>query len=136
MHNQEHHRLVHSPLLRPEDWLRFVQLDPFPAQFTRLGLNDDFLRAVELAIMAFPDGQPMIRGSGGLRKLRISEQKSGIGKSGAYRVFYSYLPEFGIVLLLAIIAKNEDANVSQTFRNQAKILLGEIKRLLHHGEVQ
>jgi hypothetical protein len=47
---------------------------------------------------------------GGLRKLRFARQ--GAGKSGGFRSIHFYRPATGPVILLAIFAKNEKANLT------------------------
>jgi hypothetical protein len=47
---------------------------------------------------------------GGLRKLRFARQ--GAGKSGGYRSIHFYRPAVGPVVLLALFAKNEKANLT------------------------
>lgn len=137
MHSKEHHTLVHDAALKPEDWLRFVQLPPFPGQWTRLGLSDDYLRALEIAIMAAPDkAGVVIPGTDGLRKVRFTTPDSGRGKSGAYRVFYVYFPEHGIVTLMAIVAKGQRSDLSKADRNALAAEIGRLRRLLDQGVIQ
>jgi hypothetical protein len=84
-----------AQVFRPEDWPRFVRFPAFVRDWDRLGLGDAALRALELDILRDPDRAPVIRGTGGLRKLRFTEPRSGRGKRGAYRVCYALFPEFG-----------------------------------------
>ena len=57
-----------------------------------------------------PTRGDLIPGSGGLRKLRVG--LSGSGKRGGARVIYYFYNEDVPVLLMAIYAKNEKADLS------------------------
>ncbi|MEW4568603.1 hypothetical protein AB1L88_12130 [Tautonia sp. JC769] len=136
MHSKEHLTLVHNAVLKPQDWLRFVQIDPFPGQWSRLGLSDHDLRALELLIMTAPEEGAVIPGTQGLRKARFSTPDSGRGKRGAYRVFYVYFPEHGIVTLMAILAKGQQSNLSKADCNALAAVIGRLRRLLNQGDIQ
>lgn len=136
MHSEERHTLVHSPALRPEDWLRFVQLPPFPNQWDRLGLGDDALRSLEVLIMAAPRMFPVVRGTDGLRKLRFSPPDLAAGKSGGFRVFYLFLEEFSMVILWAIIHKAEAENLTKAEQNAIRAQVQRVRLLLERGMIR
>jgi hypothetical protein len=66
---------------------------------------------------------------GGLRKLRFARQ--GAGKSGGYRSIHFHRPAVGPVILLALFAKNEKANLTAT-ELSALLKLGDILAA-HYG---
>ena len=87
MHQKECLTLSYpSTGINPSDWLRFVQLDPFTRKWTKLGLGDDDLRALEIFIMSASDRAPVVRGSGGLRKITTLE---GTGSNKGKRESHS-----------------------------------------------
>jgi hypothetical protein len=86
--------------------------------------------------MASPFSGVVVPGTNGIRKTRFSPSHSRQGKSGAYRVFYVFLPEFGIVLLMAVIAKHQQANLSKADRNALARVVGRLKRLLEQGDIR
>lgn len=53
-------------------------------------LREDARREMEASIVAAPDAAPVIRGAGGIRKLRWAA--AGRGKRGGIRTIYSTLP--------------------------------------------
>ena len=55
---------------------------------------------LEKLIQADPDGPPLVKGTGGLRKTRFADRGSGRGKRGSYRVGYAHFRNPGIILLL------------------------------------
>ena len=77
-----------------------------------------------------PSSHPVIPGSNGLRKLRFSRPGSHSGKRGSYRVYYAYFEGFGIVLLMAILAKNERSDLSKADLNALASILVDVKKLL------
>jgi mRNA-degrading endonuclease RelE of RelBE toxin-antitoxin system len=122
--------------MQPEDWLRFVDLPPFERQFPALGLDDDAHRVLEATIMADPKSAPVIKGSGGLRKLRFAGPGSNRGKRGSYRVFYVYFEEYGTVLLLAILEKSQAEDISREQLSQISAFISRIKYQLDQGNIQ
>ena len=127
--------MVHAAS-RPEDWLRFVQIDPFPRMWGNLGLNDEDLRALEILIMSIPENAAVIPGTNGLRKLRFARAESPQGKRGGYRVFFVYVPEYGIVLLMAIIAKSKKADLTKADLNALSQVILRYQKLLEQGVIR
>lgn len=68
-------------------------------------LSDDEYAALQLSIAANPEAGEIVRGSGGVRKLRWSG--SGRGKRGGIRVIYYLRTARGEVWMLTLYAKNE-----------------------------
>jgi hypothetical protein len=79
-------------------YLSLIQLSEFRNNWNRLKLTDDDLRRLEAEILIDPESPPVMRGTGGLRKMRFAPPSSGGGKSGGIRVCYAYFPEFGFDL--------------------------------------
>ena len=88
--------LRHPPTINPEDVLTFIELDGFAGDQERLGLDDVDYRALQIMLMVNPEA-PLMRGGGGLRKLRFAPLRWNTGKSGAARVCYSYYPQWSVV---------------------------------------
>ncbi len=75
--------------------------------FTRLAdeyLSEDEHRALQQSLIANPEAGDVIRGSGGLRKLRW--RGSGRGKRGGLRIIYYLRTRLGEIWLLTLYAKN------------------------------
>ena len=76
--------------------------------FTRLVQNyftDDEYAALQNSIVANPEAGDVIRGSGGVRKLRRG--LAGRGKRGGVRVIYYLRLQQGQVWMLTLYTKNE-----------------------------
>ena len=71
-------------------------------------LSDDEYSELQGYLCEHPDAGDMVKGSGGVRKLRWS--RSGTGKSGGVRVCYYVRTQAGQVLMLVIYAKSAKAS--------------------------
>ena len=98
--------------LTPEDFLHFVELDEFRDDWETLRLDDDDIWTLQILIMCNPTRPPVIKGTGGLRKLRFAPERWNVGKSDAVRVCYVYFPDYWTVLLVAAYGKNEKDNLT------------------------
>ena len=67
-------------------------------------------------LAAFPGEGDLIRGTGGVRKLRW--QRGGRGKSGGVRIIYYFHSGRIPVYLLTVFAKSERVDLSQAERNE------------------
>ena len=83
--------------------------------------NEDERGEFASFIAANPDAGAVIRGSGGVRKVRWSRE--GTGKSGGVRVIYLARSEHGEVYLLTLFAKAKMENIALS-------TLKEIRRAL------
>jgi hypothetical protein len=79
-------------------------------------LSEDEQHDIVNYLAAFPKDGDLIRGTGGVRKLRW--RRSGRGKSGGVRVIYYFHSERMPLYLLTVFAKNERADLSQAERNE------------------
>ena len=123
--------------VKPEDLLHFIELEGFEDDWKRLGLDDEALFALELAIMAGGKGSPIIRGTGGLRKLRFAPDTWDVGKSSGVRVCFAYFEKHFLVLLIVAYSKSERDNLSAAAKNLYRKMLKEAERELEKtGTIQ
>ena len=73
-------------------------------------ITDEEYRELQLGLVAAPAAGDVIRGSGGLRKIRWSA--GGRGKRGGIRVIYFFHRESDRILLLFAFAKNERSDLT------------------------
>lgn len=135
-HPRERSTLIHSALSRPQDWLRFVYLSPFDRQHVSLGFTELDLQSLEMCLLAEPRSGSVVPGSGGVRKIRFAAPSKNQGTRGGFRIFYVYIPEHGIILLLAIIAKNQKADLSRDDIQAISSRIERVKRLLDQGVIR
>ncbi len=85
-----------------------AELPQFIRDCRAAGVSEEQYKAIVDAISADPFQGDEIRGSGGVRKVRIAGR--GKGKSGGYRVVTAYFGPAAPVYLLALLSKGERAN--------------------------
>ena len=83
--------------------LTFVETQLFTKRL-RDYLADDEYRTLQQALIANPEAGDIIRGSGGVRKLRWNV--AGRGKRGGIRVVYYLRSKYGEIWMLTFHAKN------------------------------
>lgn len=87
--------------------MEFIETPTFTRTITVL-LSDDSYAQMQMALVENPALGDLIRGGGGIRKLRFAVQ--GRGKSAGVRVIYYWLKdEFQIYLLLAYPKSAKDS---------------------------
>lgn len=87
----------------------FVELPSFTKRLVQL-LDDDSYARFQLHLAGRPDAGKLIRGGGGLRKIRWSAK--GHGKRGGARVIYFWRTALGQIILARLYAKNEREDLS------------------------
>lgn len=87
-------------------------------------LDDEAYTALQLYLAEYPDAGDLIKGGGGISKLRYP--LPGRGKSRGARVIYFWAVKSDLILMLEIYAKNEQSNLSD---EQIKALRKEVKGL-------
>ena len=106
----------------------FIQTDEFVKNWERLGLTDDDMRRLELEILKNPKIGSVIRGTGGLRKLRFSFENKG--KSGSTRICYVDFLLLETVYLITIYPKNEKDNLTKAECNNIKKMIEALEKTL------
>ena len=101
----------------------FIETSIFTKEIECL-LPDDNYRMLQTALMLRPDAGSLIKGSGGLRKIRWN--LPGTGKRGALRVIYYWSPPDTIFMLFPY-RKTAQADLTP---EQLKILRRMVKELL------
>lgn len=103
--------------------MEFIETSIFTKQVLTL-LPDSSYRILQSALMLNPGAGAMIKGSGGIRKIRWN--LPGSGKRGALRVIY-YFDQPETVYMLFMNKKNEQEDLTP---EQLKILKKAIKENL------
>lgn len=102
-----------------------IETPAYLAAAERAGMTDDDRVAVVNYIATNPQAGDLIKGSGGVRKVRIA--KPGGGKSGGWRVLTAYVSDTVAVLLVTAYGKNQRGNVSKADVNEMAQLMKELK---------
>ncbi|MCM1268476.1 MAG: type II toxin-antitoxin system RelE/ParE family toxin [Bacteroidales bacterium] len=106
----------------------YIQTKEFSKNWDRLGFDDSDLRRLEAQLLHDADKFPIVRGTGGLRKMRFSFENEG--KSGGVRVCYVDFVVEEVIYLITVYPKSEKDNLSQKERNEIKKLITVLKENL------
>ena len=74
-------------------------------------MSDEDYRLLQLALLLKPDKGAIIRGGGGVRKMRWS--LPGQGKRGGARVIYYWSPRHAAIIMLWMYRKNEQEDLTK-----------------------
>ena len=88
--------------------MTFIETKP-STSLVQQYLADDEYAALQQALVTQPDAGDVIRGSGGVRKLRWGV--AGRGKRGGVRVIYYVRSHQDEMWMLTVYAKNEEASI-------------------------
>jgi len=89
--------------------VRFIETPIFTKVITRL-IGDEEYRSLQIALMLRPEQGPVIRGAGGLRKVRWA--RLGAGKRGGLRVIYYWAPAESAFYMMYVYSKNEQGDLT------------------------
>ena len=87
----------------------FIEAPPFE-RVRQSYLDDDEYRLLQTTLMANPAAGDLIRGSGGIRKIRWAA--AGTGKRGGLRVIYYWITRTDHILLLTMYRKSEVSDLT------------------------
>jgi hypothetical protein len=88
-------------------------------------LDDDDVRMLQQVLNDNPRAGDLVRGTGGVRKLRVAA--SGRGKRGGGRVLYLYVEIRSRIYLLAVFPKNEQPDFTPAGYRALKALVQQLK---------
>lgn len=114
----------------PEQYRTFYDLPVFVERWAELGLGDNDLLALRAALMVSPSAGAVVPRAGGLRKLRFAPPNWRAGKSGAVRVYYAHLADFGVIVLAVVFGKSEAGDIGPTQRRALARAVGAIRAAL------
>lgn len=110
----------------------FVELPAF-ARYRADYLDDDAYRCLQLELMRDPLAGDVIRGCGGLRKLRFADERRGKGKRGGIRITYYWQVRAHEFWLFAIYDKRDMSDLNEAQRRQlTEMLRHEIQARQNH----
>ena len=103
----------------------FYEMKHFTKKWQDLDFTDDELSQLQQVLLENPKAGDVMKGTGGLRKVRFAFQ--GSGKSGSVRVCYIDIEGVLEIHLIDVFAKNEKENLSKAERNAIRIVVEQIK---------
>lgn len=106
----------------------FVELPIFRSRWKELGLNDDDLRRLQEELLADPKIGAVMKGTGGVRKMRFAFEQRG--KSGSLRIIYVDFEVYEKIFLITAYPKSEKDNLSEAERNEIRQMIHALERQL------
>ena len=103
--------------------LEFRETSLFTREITTL-LSDEEYAALQGTLVVNPEAGDLIKQTGGLRKLRWSQQRRGKGKRGGIRVIYYWHYSETLIYMLMAYSKAEQDDLSSS---QLKLLTRLVK---------
>ena len=104
--------------------LEFRETDLFTTLITRL-LSDQEYAELQGTLVVRPDAGDLIENTGGLRKVRWSQQSRGKGKRSGIRVIYYWRVSESLIYMLFAYSKDEQDDLSA---RQKKVLAELVKK--------
>lgn len=106
----------------------FIEVPLFTKRWLEIGLNDADLLQLQIMLLKDPESGPVIKGTGGIRKVRFPLENRG--KSGSVRVCYTDFAEYEVTYLITAFAKKEQENLTD---EEKKVLRKLVKALRDAG---
>ena len=110
----------------------FVMLPEFDRQWQIMGLGDNELSQLQEILLENPKIGKVIRGTKGLRKIRIAFE--GRGKSGSGRVAYVDFAIYETIYLITAYPKNVKDNLSKAEQNIIAKMIIQLEKGLKKQE--
>jgi len=104
----------------------FVEARVFTSRLKEF-LTDRAYSEIQKTLAEDPVHGDVMKGCGGLRKLRTKDVSRGKGRRGGARVIYLYIPEVDRIDLVAIYGKNEQDDLTAKEKRVLKALATEAK---------
>lgn len=105
---------------------KFIYTEPFRRCWKAMGLDDQSIVELELALLKNPKLDDVIEGTGGARKKRI--QLEGRGKSGGERVIYLSVFEQENLYFLFAYPKNVQENLTSEQKKSIRAMIDAIRK--------
>ena len=86
-------------------------------------LDDPAFSALQVTLMNNPEAGDVIKGTGGLRKLRFADPRRGKGKRGGLRVIYYWWDSGFQFWLFTLYGKDEASDLTAAQRKILKTLI-------------
>ncbi|MFT4145605.1 MAG: type II toxin-antitoxin system RelE/ParE family toxin [Mobilitalea sp.] len=110
----------------------FIQTKGFSRNWDELGFTDKDLHRLKNEILKNPEAGAIMKGTGGLRKMRFAYE--GRGKSGSVRVCYVDFEVKKTIYLITVFVKADQENLTNSEKNNIKTMISNLKKELSKGE--
>ena len=110
----------------------FVELPIFRTRWKAMGLDDNDLLRLQEELLADPQVGAVMRGTGGVRKMRFAFEHRG--KSGSVRVIYVDFEIYEKIFIITAYTKDEKDNLSDSEKNEIKHLIKLLEQQLKENK--
>ena len=110
---------------------KFIETPVFRKLWSDYGLNEEDLRILQKTILWNPDSGDVIKGTSGLRKIRVA--LPGKGKSGGARVLYKDFEFAGTIFFIFLIVKKKQADLTSEQKKMISKIIKEIEADLNRS---
>lgn len=108
----------------------FAETPHFLRQVETYFPSDEDYARLQAFLNEAPLSGDVIRGTGGLRKVRWEDQRRGKGRRGGLRIIYLHVPEHHRILLLHVFSKDESDELSAEDRRILRALGDDYRKSL------
>lgn len=105
----------------------FIEVPQFSRKWKELGLTDDNLKALEEELLSDPKAGDAIKGTGGIRKIRIPMENRGKGKRGGARVIYVDIELKETIYFINVYTKDEKDDLTEEEKKAFKAVVKILK---------
>lgn len=105
----------------------FTETPLFTKNWIGLGFSDEDLRELQNVLIEDPKTGKAIKGTGGLRKIRVAMGDKDKGKRGGARVIYVDIEIKERIHLIDVYSKNEKLDLSEKEKKTMKRLIEILK---------
>lgn len=109
----------------------FIEMPIFTARWKDMGLGDKDLLRLQTELLANPKVGAVMRGTGGVRKMRFAFEDKG--KSGSARIIYVDFEVYEKIYLLTAYPKNEKDNLTDEERVAMKRAIKLLEQQLNEN---
>ena len=105
----------------------FIEVPQFTKKWQLLGLTDDDLKALEEELLNNPKAGDFIKGTGGIRKIRIPIENKGKGKRSGARVIYVDIELKETIYFINVYTKDEKDDLTEEEKKAFKAVVKILK---------
>lgn len=103
----------------------FIEVPTFTKKWFELGLSEQDLINLQNLLLSDPKAGDVIKGTGGLRKIRIN--CNGHGKRGGARVLYVDIEIKETIYFINVYSKNEKDDITELEKKAYKAVIRLLK---------
>jgi len=101
----------------------FIELEPFTQKMESSSLNDEWLRELEIDLLAGRRKVYRPKALAGLHKVRAQNPGRSKGKRGGFRVYFIRYEDLGVIVLVWISDKDVETNISPKNQKEVRALM-------------